>query len=257
MISDTSYLVMGNSNTTLVDNIRKELTAINENGDRNLNLSLFFACIILFVYCYFGSFSFFEKTFVNLPDLAYWKIIYHHCMSLALFFCLGIVFTKFVLRKSLKDYGLGLGQKYLSLILVLIAIPISLLCGLTSVSDEQMSATYPLVDLNVYGAGNWVIGYYVSYFLYYVGWEYLFRGLLLNASKGKMGVFGAILFTTLISALIHTSIGAFGKPMIETLSAIPAGIIFGYIAYKTKSIYPTLIIHFLIGLFTDLCIFSL
>ena len=66
-----------------------------------------------------------------------------------------------------------------------------------------------------------------------------------------MGVVAAILFTTMISALIHTSIASMGKPMIETLSAIPAGIIFGYIAYKTRSMIPPLIIHTLIGFSTD------
>ena len=237
------------------NNIIEEFKKINRDSDKNLNLSLFFACIILFVYCYFGSFSFFEKTFVTLSDLDYWKIIYHNCMGLVLFFCLGIIFTIFILRKSPKDYGLAFNQKKLSLFIILIAIPVSALCGLFCVVDEQMSATYPLVDFNRFGTWYFILGYFVSYFLYYVGWEYLFRGLLLNASKEKMGIVGAILFTTLISALIHTSIGAFGKPMIETLSAIPAGIIFGYIAHKTKSIYPTLIIHFLIGLFTDLFIF--
>lgn len=248
---------MGNKNNTPKYNIKEEYAVINRNSDINLNLSLLFACIILFVYCYFGSFSFFEKTFENIPDLGYWKIIYHNCMSLVLFFCFGLIFTKFILKKSPKDFGLAFNQKKLSIILILIAVPVSALCGLSCVSDEQMTATYPLVDLNKYGTWYFVLGYFISYFLYYVGWEYLFRGLLLNASKEKMGIVGAILFTTLISALIHTSIGAFGKPMIETLSAIPAGIIFGYIAYKTKSIYPTLVIHFLIGLFTDLFIFHL
>lgn len=235
--------------------IIQEFTEMNRTSDKNLNLSLLFACIILFIYCYFGSFSFFEKTFADLPDLGYWKIIYHNCMYFVLAFGCGLMFTKFILRKSPKDFGLAFTQKKLSLILILIAIPIAALCGLSCIGDEQMIATYPLVDLNRYGAWNLVLGYYISYFLYYIGWEYLFRGLLLNASKEKMGIVGAILFTTLISALIHTSIGAFGKPMIETLSAIPAGIIFGYIAYKTKSIYPTLIIHALIGFFTDLFIF--
>ena len=248
-------VIMEKNDKTLMNKISEEFTVINKDSDRGMNLSLLFACIILFVYCYFGSFSFFEKTFAGLADLGYWKIIYHNCMSFVLFFVCGLIFTKFVLKKSPKDVGLALNEKKLSLILMLISIPVAALCGLSCVDDAEMSATYPLVDLNVYGTWNLVLGYYVSYFLYYIGWEYLFRGLLLNASKEKMGVVGAILFTTLISAIIHTSIGAFGKPMIETLSAIPAGVIFGYIAYKTRSIYPTLIIHFLIGLFTDIFIF--
>ena len=246
---------MGGNSHTLINKIKEEFTEMSRNSDKNLNLSLLFASIILFVYCYFGSFSFFEKTFVNLSNLEYWEIIYHNCMCLVLFGGLGLIFTKYILKKSPKDYGFAFNQKKLSLIFILVAIPITAICGLTCVGDEQMSATYPLVDFNGFGTWYFILGYYISYFLYYIGWEYLFRGLLLNASKEKMGIMGAILFTTLISALIHTSVGAFGKPMFETLSAIPAGIIFAYIAHKTRSIYPTIIIHFLVGVFTDLCIF--
>ena len=246
---------MGENSHTLINKIKEEFTEMSRNSDKNLNLSLLFASIILFIYCYFGSFSFFEKTFVSLSNLEYWEIIYHNCMCWVLFGGLGLLFTKFILKKSPKDYGLAFNQKKLSLIIILVAIPITAICGLACVGDEQMSATYPLVDFNGFGTWYFILGYYISYFLYYIGWEYLFRGLLLNVSKEKMGIMGAILFTTLISALIHTSVGAFGKPMFETLSAIPAGIIFGYIAHKTRSIYPTLFIHFLVGVFTDLCIF--
>jgi len=83
----------------------------------------------------------------------------------------------------------------------------------------------------------------------------LFRCIALHGTKDKSSVLGSILITTMISALIHTSIGGFGKPMIETLSAIPAGLIFGYISYKTDSIYYSLYIHALIGFLTDLFIF--
>ena len=80
---------------------------------------------------------------------------------------------------------------------------------------------------------------------------------MLFGTKEKMGVLTSILITTLISALIHTSIGAFGKPMLETLSAIPAGFIFGYIALKTDSIYYSFFVHALIGVLTDVMLFVL
>ena len=98
----------------------------------------------------------------------------------------------------------------------------------------------------------------LAYILYYIGWEFLFRGLgLFSLTKGGINPLSAILITTLISALIHTSIAGFGKPMIETLSAIFAGGIFGYITYKTKSIYYSLYMHALVGIFTDVFIYLL
>ena len=237
--------------------IKKEYNDVCANSNKAFNLALVFATVVLFVYCYFGSFSFFEKTFSNAKDLHYWKIIYHNCMSFVLFFCLGVLYTKFVIKEPLKNYGLKLENKKLASILIAIALPITALCGLSTVLDKGMTSTYPLVNLATYGSWYHVLMYFASYFLYYVGWEYLFRGLLLNTTKNALNPLAAILLTTLVSALIHTSIGGFGKPMVETLSAIPAGLIFGYIAHKTKSIYPTLLIHFFVGLFTDIFIFFL
>lgn len=237
------------------ETVKNEYQQLKVDSDKGFNLSILFACLILFIYCYFGSFSFFEKTFTNIQNLDYWKIIYHNCMSFILFFCIGIIFTKVILKQKLKDIGFGVGNKKMGLYICLIALPIAILCGLTTVLDNGMTSTYPLIDFNVYGKWYQILVYFASYLLYYIGWEFLFRGILLVSSEKKCGAMGAILLTTLISALIHTSIGAFGKPMIETLSAIPAGIIFGYIAHKTKSIYPTLFIHFIIGVSTDLFIF--
>lgn len=240
-----------------VNRVKDEFAAVNKGGDWKMNATLLYASVVLFLYCYFGSFTFFEKTFAGLPDMGYWRIIYHHCMNFVLFFCLGLMFVRFVLKQPLRCYGLDFRRRRLGLLFILAGIPFAALSGLTSVFDDQLRATYPLIDLREYSTWQFVLGYYVSYFLYYIGWEFLFRGLLLNAGRKKLGIMGAILLTTMVSALIHTCIASFGKPMAETLSAIPGGIIFGYMACKTRSMYPSLMVHAMIGFFTDLFIFFL
>lgn len=229
---------------------------LKNGADKNLTLSILFATVILFVYCYFGSYSFFEKNFAGIQNIEYYKIIYHNVMAFVLFFGVGTLFTKFVLKQNLKDFGLCFGNYKLGIRLCLIAIPICALCGLSCVLDADMSAMYPLINFGAYPWWQDLL-YFVSYFLYYVGWEYLFRGVLYFGTEKKCGVLGAIVVTTLISALIHTSIAGFGKPMIETLSAIPAGLIFGYVASKTRSINYSLIMHMMVGFFTDIFIYLL
>ncbi len=239
----------------IIDTIKQEWGNLQQNSNKNMIFSLFFAIFILFLYCYFGTYSFFENTF-DVADKDFWKIIYHNCMSFVLFFGLGTLFIKFFMKKKLSDFGFqrSKNKKFTQIILLLGLIILPLL-GLSCVLDKGMSSTYPLVDFNTYGQW-WQIGlYFLSYLLYYIGWETLFRGILYFGCEEKCGVLGAILITTLISALIHTSIAGFGKPMIETLSAIPAGLIFGYFAYKTRSIYTSLYCHILIGFFTDIFIF--
>lgn len=234
-------------------NIKEEYKRINENSNRDFNLSIIFLTIILFIYCYFGSFSFFEKTF-TIEDIDYYKIIYHNIMAFILFFLVGLLYVKLIMKKSIKDGGMGIGNWKLGLIFAGIATLIVPLLALSTTIDNGMTSTYPLIDFSIY---NWwqIVIYFISYLLYYIGWEFLFRGIALKFTEEKIGIVGAILLTTMISALIHTSIGGFGKPMIETLSAIPAGLIFGYITHKTNSIYYSLYAHMLIGFLTDIFIF--
>ncbi len=233
--------------------MKNKINKIFENSDRNFNFTAVWLTIILFIYCYFGSFSFFESNFSSVQNIHYWKIIYHNFMSFILFFCGSVIFSKYAFK---TQFGLTKGNTKSGLKLCALATLVVPIIALTTIFDNGMVSTYPLVDLaNL----SWyaIFFYYLSYLLYYVGWEYLFRGLGFFASQKKLGIAGAILFTTLISALIHTSIGSFGKPMIETLSAIPAGIIFALIAYNTRSIWYTVYIHFLIGALTDVAIFFL
>ena len=225
-----------------------------KDSDWKMVVSILFSTIILFVYFYFGTFSAFEKYFPNVQNLAYWKIIYHNCMSFVLFFVIGSLFSRFVLKNNARQMGLGFGDYKLGLKLCLIALAVVPLVALSTVLSPDMTSTYPLVDFSTYGKWYYILGYFISYFLYYVGWEFLFRSILLFSCEEKCGVLGAIVITTMISALVHSSIAGFGKPMVETLSAIPAGLIFGYITSKTKSIWYSLFIHMLVGFLTDMFI---
>lgn len=230
---------------------------IFKNYNKHINNTIIFLTIVLFVYCYFGSFSFFEQNFSHIQNFDYWKIIYHNASAFVLFFVIGLLWTKFVTRQPLKEVGMGVGNWKLGLILCAIATVIVPLLGLSTVLDAGMKGAYPMIDFDVYGGGYLAL-YFVSYVLYYIGWEFLFRGMgLFNLEKGGISPLGAILIITMISSLIHTSIAGFGKPLIETLSAIPAGLIFGYITYKTRSIYYSLYMHILIGISTDVFIYLL
>lgn len=239
---------------TFFKGIGADIKKIWNEGDKRAFAGMLYVTVILLLYCYFGTYSFFEKTFVNVDNLTYWSVIYHNFMPLFFFFALGLIFVKFVLKGNLKDFGLCIGDRKSGLKLLAILIPIFILSGLSAVVDKDMIATYPLTKYVLDAPAEYVVLYFVSYFCYYIGWEFLFRGILFFSTEKKSGVLVAIAVTTLISTLIHTSIAGFGKPFTETLSAVIAGLVFGYTAFKTRSIWYSLLMHMTVGFSMDIFI---
>lgn len=98
-------------------------------------------------------------------------------------------------------------------------------------------------------------------FFYYLPWEFFFRGFLIfpllktvdSSWPADMRLnsirFLVLSFQTIPSAFFHI-----GHPLLELLSAIPAGFFFGLLAFKTRSILPGLIFHACLGISLDLLI---
>ncbi len=230
--------------------LTEEIKHIWEKSDKDAVKGILFMTLMVTVYFYFGIQDFFAKYFPNTPNLDYWKYIYHNFMPVLIFFGAGILFVKFILKKPLAEYGLTAGDYKTGLKYLLILSPFLIIAGLTTVGDKGMNTMYPLARYVIDAPFRFVILYYISYLTYYVGWEFMFRGIGIYSIE-KSGAFLAIAVSTMISALIHSSIAGFGKPFAETLSAIPAGIAFGYIAYKTRSIWYGFCLHALVGFSTD------
>ena len=74
--------------------------------------------------------------------------------------------------------------------------------------------------------------------LYMFAWEFIFRGYMLFGLEKSIGK-SAIFVQAIPFVLLHA-----GKPFLETLSCIPSGFIFGYIAHRTRSFLPSFVIHF-------------
>ncbi len=79
-------------------------------------------------------------------------------------------------------------------------------------------------------------------------WEFLFRGYMLFGLEESIGK-SAIFVQTIPFVLLHL-----GKPFLETLLCIPGGFIFGYVAYRTRSVLPCFIIHF--GMYVMMILFT-
>jgi membrane protease YdiL (CAAX protease family) len=82
--------------------------------------------------------------------------------------------------------------------------------------------------------------------LYYIAWEWCFRGWMLFGLLRRWPVALAVLLQTVPSALVHL-----GKPVGETLGAVPFGLALGWLALRTQSIWYGWLLHVLLGVLTD------
>ncbi len=222
-----------------------------KEGDWKIKILLLSVPVILLVYIYHGMDEAFARYFSHLSSLYYFDIyryVYQFLATLVLFFLFPLIIIKLVFKEKLKNYGLSLGDKRYGLRFIIITIPLIVTPIIFLASHmPQVHAEYPLSKLVQDNASVFLLYEFSYVLLYYVGWEFFFRGYMLFGLREKFGDTYAILLQVIPSALLH-----FNKPESEFLGSIVLGIVLGYLALRTRSILYPLIIHSCIGVFTDL-----
>jgi membrane protease YdiL (CAAX protease family) len=209
---------------------------------------------LMLVYLYQGQRGFFYEHLASglLPgasgaEVEWWGTLYQFASACVLFLLVPLVLLKFLGREKLKDLGLGLGDVKFGLWVVLLGwLVLALPGGLSAGGMEDMRAEYPLAKLSVESGSRFVV-YQLAYgLLYYVAWEAFFRGFLQMGLRPHIGDLPAILVQTAASTLLHI-----GKPMGETWAALLAGFLFGALMLRMRSIWPLVLVHWGLGLLTD------
>lgn len=96
-------------------------------------------------------------------------------------------------------------------------------------------------------AWHWLFALHaVCYFLYYVGWEFYFRGFMLIGLEEGLGRSNALLVQVMASCLLHI-----GSPATETFGAILGGLLWGLLVFRTRSLLSGLVQHYLLGISLD------
>ena len=205
--------------------------------------------ILLIVFHDNGSSSFFRAHFsryfkpggyARLYPAFYW----YGC-SLLMLGVVPLLLGRFVLKKPLIEWGVGLGDWRFglkaSLGLFVLFLPILLYVSY----QPSFQAKYPLYSAAGSSVSHFVI-YQLAYAAYFIGWEFIFRGFMLFGLKPKLGAY-AIFIQTIPFAIMH-----FGKPEIETLAAVFAGVILGFLALRTRSFWYGWLLHALVALSNDM-----
>jgi membrane protease YdiL (CAAX protease family) len=223
-----------------------------DKKDMHTYILLLSAPVLLTIYRYHAYPGFFTPDFDFGISADQNVSINQFIRFFGLFFVLPALYIKLVMKRPLKDFGLGLGDYKLGLKILAVLIPVIFIAIYFAAGMPDVRSEYPLAKSLMQDQSH-IWFYELAYIIfYYIAWEFYFRGVLLFGLKDRFGVFNAILIQTISSCLVHI-----GKPEGEIIGSIIVGIIFGMIAYRTRSIWYVFILHALIGVLTDLFIIYL
>ncbi len=224
----------------------KDLTA-PEN--RKPAVVLLLTPFLLTTFKYYGSKAFYlshlAATAPALGDADWRAELYHFLSAFLLLGMIPALVTRFGFRESLGTCGVRCGDARYSCKALLVMLPLAVLAAYAGAQSPEFRAEYPFDQ----GAGRSTgefIGHAAAYLLYYLGWEFFFRGFLQHGLRGRFGPWNAILVQTVASCLVHI-----GKPAAEIYGSILAGLVWGVVVFRARSLWAVLLTHWSLGVALD------
>lgn len=208
------------------------------------------AAVLTTISYYVASRRFFRaelaQYFEQSPLVSVYEFSYWFLAEWLIYFVLPVAVIVFVFRKSPREFGVGSGDWKLGLkitgIFIAIMLPIVwIVSGFESFQEVYPHASIVRTDWNLF------LLYEALFFLYFTGWEFIWRGYLLFGLEKRLGGPTAVLVQMIPFVILHN-----GKPMIETLGAIIAGIALGALALRTRSFWYCVLTHWSVMLLIDL-----
>ncbi len=207
------------------------------------------ATVLLILFHENGNASFFRvhlaryfgpARFGNLYPAFYW----YGC-SLLVLGAVPLLIGRFGLRRPLADWGAGLGDWRFGL-----PAALALYCAFLPVLvvfsyQPAFQSKYPLFAAATKSGMHFLL-HELAYAGYFIGWEFIYRGFMLFGLKPRLGLY-AVFVQTIPFAIMH-----FGKPQIETLAAVFAGVILGFLALRSRSFWYGWLLHAMVAVTNDL-----
>lgn len=167
-------------------------------------------------------------------------------VTLVLLVLLPAVFLRTV---GMRPEGLtfGRGNAAFALPLVLLLWLLAIVPLFFATAGEAFHNTYPWSGVWAGESLANLLTWLGIYALYYLAFEYFYRGFLLRVVADRYGLTTGIWLQALAATLIHV-----GKPLPELLTALPASLVFGVLAVRGRSLLYPFLLHWLIGASTDL-----
>jgi membrane protease YdiL (CAAX protease family) len=186
-----------------------------------------------------------SNRFVWFSDPQATAAIYCFTSALLLMGVLPALIVKFVFRERLADYGVRLGDRTRTARSFLLYAPGIALIAFFAARDPSFWKEYP-INHNA-GVSSLAFTFHaLTYLLFYLGWEFQFRGFMQHGLQPSMGVANALLVQVMASVIVHI-----GKPTGEIYGSFIGGLIWGILAFRTRSLLSGLLQHALLGILLD------
>ena len=157
------------------------------------------------------------------------------------FICMAILPLAFLKITSIEFWELTYkwtsSDSNYTFILALVLMPL----GALNAKGKLHLKQYPQVRMTKWNNVEYITNL-LSWGLYLLGYEYLFRGVLFLGLIPFTGLYTAIGINTALYALAHLY-----KGKKETLGSIPLGIMLCYITYKTGTIWTAFASHWIMA----------
>jgi hypothetical protein len=199
--------------------------------------------IILFISFTITNVSFYYKNFGKdfLGSRIYWLLT-----DGLLMFLFSVLSVKFIFHQKLSDFGFNSGDTKFgfitSIIFFVFMLPILWIVS----ASPSFAQTYPQGGPALREDFGLLFLYEICILIYMLGWEFLWRGYTLFGLKVKLGYY-AIFIQMIPFFILHK-----GKPDLELLGSIFAGIILGIQALRSRSFVYAWILHSAIMISIDI-----
>jgi membrane protease YdiL (CAAX protease family) len=181
-------------------------------------------------------------------DFARTSDLVAYLSSFALLGLVSLALVGLVFREPLSSYGLALGDWRFGLKALAVMAPVMVGLSALASRNPEFLAQYPLSRAVCASAPAFLV-HATAYLAYYVGFEIFFRGFVQFGLRERLGDWYAILVQTALSCLVHI-----GKPSGEIFGAIVGGLVFGIVAFRSRSLLYVIVAHWVLGVALDLFI---
>ena len=214
-------------------------TKMSDDLDRR-TLVIFVAALLSLWFAHFGL-RYVPDTSTRLAELCWWS-----GTQIVSYLIVPLIVVRLVGWKpsdiGWKFRGTSRHWNYYAILFV-IAVPFVVVASMTT----EFQNRYPLLEVFQGQENVWpdLRIWWIFYVLQFVAVETFFRGFLVLGLAKRFGQM-SILIATIPYLMIH-----FTKPPVEALAAIVGGIVMGFLAYRTKSVWWGVALHVSVAALMD------